>query len=61
MDKPSCASCQYFTRPGVTGTAYGVCVRFPMPVDHHQDFWCGEYAQTSNETKFKEPVKKPKY
>ena len=54
MDKPTCATCQYFTRPGVPGTAYGVCVRFPIGVDHNQEHWCGEHKERGA-AQFKEP------
>lgn len=43
MDKPACANCRFFTKPGEAKTAYGDCVRYPEPIIHDETFWCGEH------------------
>jgi hypothetical protein len=55
MEAPACGNCKFF-RQGMNGTAYGDCVRFPMPVTHDKGHWCGEYVQVK-ETQIKEPAK----
>jgi hypothetical protein len=57
MENPQCGNCQFFKK-WKDGTAYGVCVRFPVEVTHLQNHWCGEY-QPLTEIRLKEP-KKPK-
>jgi hypothetical protein len=55
MDKPTCASCQFFTKPTGSTTAYGLCVRFPAEVEHLETFWCGEFRRPPVADTFKEP------
>jgi hypothetical protein len=58
---PTCASCQFFTKPGdpeyTKQLAYGLCVRFPVEVEHDEKHWCGEYKAKA-EPQFKEPAKR---
>lgn len=56
MDKPTCSDCQFFSRPGVPGSKYGVCVRYPVPVNHIEEHWCGEF-KASQPVRLKEPAK----
>jgi hypothetical protein len=58
MEKPTCETCKFFTKPGFPGALYGVCVRFPQPVNHHQNDWCGEHQPI--QISFKEPARKGK-
>jgi hypothetical protein len=59
MDKPSCASCQFFTKPGdpefAKQTAYGLCVRYPTPIEHNERHWCGEYRAKIEQVQIREP------
>jgi hypothetical protein len=53
-NSPSCKSCQFFTKP-TNNTEYGLCVRFPVEVEHLTTHWCGEY-RLKGETRLKEPL-----
>jgi hypothetical protein len=48
-----CATCKYFA-PGTV--AYGKCQRYPMAVDVHREYGCGEYRKL---TQIKEPARTP--
>jgi len=55
-NKPSCQSCQFFTKPQ-NHTQYGLCVRFPVEIVHLTTHWCGEFKSPA-EQQFKEPAKR---
>lgn len=62
MENPKCADCRFFTRPGMKGDRYGACLRYPQPMSHHENDWCGEFQAFKVDVPLREPAKpnKPK-
>lgn len=40
----NCRRCYYFTRNPRETTDEGVCHRYPQPVEHDVDYYCGEFV-----------------